>query len=212
MQGGGGGGVGGGGGGALQHRNVDLKSVWTTFEDIGLSFPCSAFKKIIFGLLAVFFTYSLVITSLLPIFFMNYPFLKIFCDSCCPYCLCPFANYLDIVPSDTTLLPYYISATFRNMVFATKVSFIWKSKHIVLQILLFMPGSVELKAGPDTFKTIWNFGSLPVREFARIPLIEGLQDTYNFDIFRVCESMANKSISNEDIGINGFSPEPLQVG
>ena len=46
------------------------------------------------------------------------------------------------------------------------------------------------------------------RDVARIPLIEGLQNTYNFDIFGVCESMLNPSISNEDIFINGFSPDP----
>ena len=51
--------------------------------------------------------------------------------------------------------------------------------------------------------------SLPARDFARIPLIESLQASYDFDMFGVCESMLTKNISNEDTFINGFSPDPF---
>ena len=75
----------------------------------------------------------------------------------------------------------------------------------MLQILLFISGTVEINPGPNVSKknnlsfAIWNLDSLPARDFARIPLIETLQTTYDFDMFGVCESMLTGSISNEDI-------------
>ena len=78
-------------------------------------------------------------------------------------------------------------------------------------MLLFLSGTVEYNPGPHmsnhnlTF-AVWNLDSLPARDFARIPLIESLQASYDFDIFGVCESMLTKNITNEDIFINGFSP------
>ena len=87
---------------------------------------------------------------------------------------------------------------------------------IVLQILLFISGTVETNPRPDTSEkktlsfAVWNLDSLPARDFARIPLIETLQATYDFDMFGVCESMLTGNISNEDILINGFSPNPFR--
>ena len=43
-----------------------------------------------------------------------------------------------------------------------------------------------------------------------MPLIESLQNINDFDMFGVCESMLTSNISNEDIYINGFSPEPFR--
>ena len=66
---------------------------------------------------------------------------------------------------------------------------------IVLQILLFISGSVEINPGPPSPQekelsfAVWNLDSLPARDFARIPLIETLQSTYDFDILDMCESM-----------------------
>ena len=55
---------------------------------------------------------------------------------------------------------------------------------IVLQMLLFISGSVEINPGPPSPKelsfAVWNLDSLPARDFARIPLIETLQSTYGF--------------------------------
>ena len=53
--------------------------------------------------------------------------------------------------------------------------------------------------------------SLPARDYARIPLIESFHATYDFDLFGVCESFLSNSISNSDIQINGFSPDPLRA-
>ena len=84
----------------------------------------------------------------------------------------------------------------------------------MLLALLVTSGSVHVNPGPpSTVKklsfAIWNLDSLPARNFARIPLIESLQSECNFDLFGICESMLNENISNEDIFINGFSPDPL---
>ena len=84
---------------------------------------------------------------------------------------------------------------------------------IVLQILLFISRSVEINPGPPFPKekelsfAVWNLDSLPARDFARIPLIETLQSTYDFVIFGMCESMFSDSISNEEIFIDGFSSD-----
>ena len=42
-------------------------------------------------------------------------------------------------------------------------------------------------------------------------MIETIQATYNFDIFGVCESFLNDDISNDDILIRGFSPDPFRA-
>ena len=57
---------------------------------------------------------------------------------------------------------------------------------------------------------VWNLDSLPARDFARIPLIESLHTTYDFDMFGMCESMLPNNISNHDILIKGFSPDPFR--
>ena len=78
----------------------------------------------------------------------------------------------------------------------------------MLLILLLISGTVEINPGPHTFKkkisfAIWNLDSLPARDFARIPLIESLHATYDFD-------MLTKNISNQDILINVFSLDPFR--
>ena len=57
---------------------------------------------------------------------------------------------------------------------------------------------------------VWNLDTLPARDFGGIPLIESLQNTYNFDMFGVCESMLTGRVSNEDVFINGFCPSPFR--
>ena len=76
---------------------------------------------------------------------------------------------------------------------------------------------IEVNPGPILSKktklsfAVWNLDSIPARDFARIPLIETFQATYDFDLFGVCESLLNKDIAKGDITINGFSPEPLRA-
>ena len=86
---------------------------------------------------------------------------------------------------------------------------------IVMKSLLILSGTVEINPGPVTKKArlsfaVWNLDSIPARDYARIPIIESFQATYEFDIFGVCESLLNKDIPNDDIYINGFSPPPFR--
>ena len=105
-----------------------------------------------------------------------------------------------------SLLESHFSEEARNILFFA----------FVLQILLFISGSVELNPGPDISSknnlsfAFWKLDSLPARDSARIPIIESLQNSHNFDIFGVCESKLNTSISNDDIFIDGFSPDPFR--
>ena len=114
-----------------------------------------------------------------------------------------------------------VSATIRYTHSLFKSHFSEKTKNIlffaiVLQILSLISATVETNPGHDTSKknnlsfAVWNLDSLPARDFAIIPLIDTLQATYDFDMFGVCESMLTGNISNEDILINGFSPDPFR--
>ena len=88
---------------------------------------------------------------------------------------------------------------------------------IILLTLLLISGSIETNPVPCHSKktnlsfAVWNLDSIPARSFARIPLIETFQATYDFDVFGVCESLLNNEILNEDIFINGFSPDPFRA-
>ena len=83
----------------------------------------------------------------------------------------------------------------------------------VLQTLLLISGTVEINPGPIQAKksnlsfAVWNLDSLPARDYARIPLIESFQASYDFDIFGVCESSLTNEIKNENIFIDGFSAD-----
>ena len=74
---------------------------------------------------------------------------------------------------------------------------------VVLQILLIISGTVHTNPGAvNLTKTnlsfaVWNLDIIPARDYARIPLIEPFQATYDFDIFGVCESLLN----SDDINI-----------
>ena len=104
------------------------------------------------------------------------------------------------------LLLNHLSKCFKNALYFT----------IVLHILLIISG-IEVNPGPVLSKktklpfAVWNLDSIPARDFARIPLIETFQATYDFDLFGVCESLLNKYIAKDDISMNGFSPEPLRA-
>ena len=86
----------------------------------------------------------------------------------------------------------------------------------MLRFLLIRSGNVKTNPGPYNTKSsnlsidVWNLDSIPASDYARIPLIETLQATYNFDIFGICESSLTGNISNDDIFISGFSPQPFR--
>ena len=202
---------------------INVKSPWGEgILNMCLSLAGAVPLKLFFGLSTVF-AYCFMILSLLCLSLIVYPYIKIFCDTLAPGRLpiCTFAKYFVYVFSKIISIPYFISVSIRYMASLSKRHFSDKAKNtcffiIVLQILLLISGSVEINPGPNASKTknlsfaIWNLDSLPARDFARIPLIETLQCTYDFDIFGVCESMLNENISNDEILINGFSPDPFR--
>ena len=117
-----------------------------------------------------------------------------------------------------TLFPKYLSFEARYVFkFFAKPEF-KKMKNLlfflIVQIsLLIISGTVEINPGPleTNIKNLsfafWNLDSIPAKEYSRIPLIETLQATYNFNIFGVCESALNPDISNENVFIREFSQE-----
>ena len=128
--------------------------------------------KILFGLLTLF-AYSSMIIFHLPIFLIMFPFLKFFCDqtfALCSFHICPFTNYFDFVFLKISLLPFYISASLRNIHSFFKYHVSRKTKNLsfyalVLHILLILSGSVDLNLGPDMSKksnfsfAVWNLDS-----------------------------------------------------
>ena len=106
------------------------------------------------------------------------------------------------IPRAISLLGKKYLTTFSNSAFLL----------FTLCILLIIAG-VEQNPGPASKNlsfAVWNLDSLPARDFARIPLIESLQAEYKFDIFGICESALTADITNNDILIDGFSPDPIR--
>ena len=132
----------------------------------------------------------------------------------------PIVHYFFFLMSKVVLIPFYIKFSIKQclLLFRKVFSEVRNAFFAVFvqQMLLIISGTVEINPGPPPPRmsnlsfAFWNLDSLPAREYARIPLIETLQSTYDFDLFGVCESMLNSSITNEDIFINGFSADPFR--
>ena len=157
--------------------------------------------------------FASMINSLLPLFLFLYLFFKQ------SWSQCPFVNYFVLYFQRLSSFPEVYQLHFEVFIHFLRGSSLKKMKNIlfffyVIQILLIISGTVEINPGPHVSKNlsfaIWNLDSLPARDFARIPFIESLQTTYDVDIFGVCESMLTENISNEDILMNGFSPDPFR--
>ena len=71
------------------------------------------------------------------------------------------------------------------------------------------PGPISNNMKRLTFG-VWNIDSLLSSKFSKIPLIEGLQNMLNFDLFGVCETYLNDEHTFEDIHIKGFSDKPFR--
>ena len=98
-----------------------------------------------------------------------YPYIKLLCDTTLIF-RCPFAKYFVFVFSKINFLPYYISAPIRYTHSLFKSHFSEKTKNIlffaiVLQILLFISGTVETNPGSDTSKK----NNLSFAEFRQPP-------------------------------------------
>ena len=154
---------------------------------------------------------------------MLYPYLKLFWDNTRDMSfeeVWPLTNYIVFAFFKITLFSFDLYEIFRHVTILSRFTLPDKLKNLiffvsVLQVLFFISGTVELNPGPVSPQkklsfAVWNLDSLPARNFARIPLIESLQNINDFDMFGVCESMLTSNILNEDIYINGFSPEPFR--
>ena len=201
--------------------NISITS--TIGNNLNLSFAWMPFK-ILSGILLVFI-YSLIIITSLSTCLIVYPFF----DFCCivlptffPKHENSFFSYLLQAFIYINIFPYYLSASIKYSLSLFNSHLPDKVKNVafylfVLQSLLLISGTVEVNPGPNNTKekklsfAVWNLDSLPARDFARIPLIEAFQNTYDFDMLGVCESMLNSTISNEDIFIDGFSPDPFRA-
>ena len=128
---------------------------------------------------------------------------------------CDFYYYFVAYYSTSTVFP--MSILLAKKVFAC---FSFNNFHFVLfvlSILLVSSGSVETNPGPKpdiknylSF-AMWNLDSLPARDYSRISVIESLQAVHDFDLFAICESSLHEQISNENLLIHGFAPEPLRA-
>ena len=128
-----------------------------------------------------------------------------------------------------TLLPWCINHVFRLITLLLYI--VCKYLCGCNPHLLIRSGNIKTNPGPYNTKSsnvsfgVWNLDSIPARDYARIPFIETLQATCNFDIFGICgssltgnisndnifgicESSLTGNISNDDIFISGFSPQP----
>lgn len=84
-------------------------------------------------------------------------------------------------------------------------------------MLLIMSGDIEANPGPQMPKrnglsfAVWNIDSLLARGGCKIPLIEGLASSFQYDLLGLCETYLTSSVTPEQIEMNGFSPEPLRA-
>ena len=79
---------------------------------------------------------------------------------------------------------------------------------------LLLRAGVEINPGPLpprlSFAT-FNIDSLLARDGCKLPLIEGIDSVYKFDIFGICESYLTPAITNSKLIIDGFSPDPIRA-
>ena len=189
-----------------------------------LSILVCKYLKMFIGMLTVL-AYCITIVALLPTFYAMYLLLNMILISLNPvsYKFTSFFNLYHMLSIfiGITLIPIYFSSALTLAFAFFRKPFFGKIKKllfflIVLISLLIISGSVEINPGPENEHknhlsfAVWNLDSIPAREYARIPLIEALQATYNFDLFGACESSLSPDISNEDIYIGGFSAEPFR--
>ena len=109
------------------------------FFDIFASFSGSVPIKIIFGLLKVL-AYSVMVISFLFIFLMSYPCFKFVCDETFgprPYHTRTSAEYFPYIFIQISLLPCYLSASFRSMLKLFKKQVSETAKNILFLFLCY---------------------------------------------------------------------------
>lgn len=166
-----------------------------------------------------------MVISAIFAYLMVYPFYDFVCAIMpvfCPQEAHLLIKHLIHVFIHINIFPYHLSVSIKYSLVLFNSHLPEKVKNIafflfVLLCFLLISGTVEVNPGPNSSKdkklsfAFWNLDSLPARDFARIPLIEAFQNKYGFDMFGVCESMLSSTISNEDVFIDGFSPDPFRA-
>ena len=110
------------------------------------------------------------------------------------------------------------SALIKHIVFAhffKPLCFFWWL-HIFSSInrILLIKAGIETNPGPSppprfSFAT-FNIDSLLARDECKLASIEGIDSVYKFDLFGICETYLNESISNSKLELAGFSPDPIR--
>ena len=147
-------------------------------SDILASVLGQASLKILFDLFIVF-AYSFMIVSLLPLFLMLYPYLNLFWDNTRDMSfheVWPLLNYIAFAFFKITLFPFDLYEIFRHVTVLSRFTLPEKFKNLiffvsVLQVLLFISGTVELNPGPVSSQkklsfAVWNLDNLPARDFS----------------------------------------------
>ena len=207
------------------HKRSILKKILTNYSDSDFLITSTILRYLhlmnpflsFFYNLALLFSYCVLMVTIFPITFLSYILIGFLLPCYCYYSSLNLISLSLHVFWLINSIPTAVSNLKRPLQF-----FIAKPKLknstffiIVLQILLVISG-IEINPGPPTSKknlsfAVWNLDSIPARNYARIPLIETFQATYNFDLFGVCESSLNENILNETIFIDGFSPDPFRA-
>jgi len=90
----------------------------------------------------------------------------------------------------------------------------WLYTFSLINKVLLIIGGVETQPGPKSppkfsFAT-FNIDSILARDGCKLAVIESIDSLYKFDLFGICESYLTDSISNSEIKLSGFSPDPLR--
>lgn len=92
----------------------------------------------------------------------------------------------------------------------------WLFFFSLINRILLIIGGIESNPGdspPPTSRfsfATFNIDSLLARDGCKLAAIEGIDSIYKFDLFGICESYLTPSIENQQISLEGFSPEPFR--
>ena len=113
---------------------------------------------------------------------------------------------------------YQRPARMKRFVFANLFKplcfFMWLHIFSLINRMLLIKAGIEPNPGPSTppsfsFAT-FNIDSLLARDGSKLSLIEGIDSINKFDIFGICETYLNETVSNSKIELAGFSPHPIR--
>ena len=66
------------------------------------------------------------------------------------------------------------------------------------------------KKNPTFSFATFNIDSILARDGCKLAAIESIDSLYKFDLFGICESYLTDSISNAELKLSDFSPDPIR--